>query len=167
MTAPTSRRPPARSRRRQSIAVPGALLGIGLGGFVDGIVLHQLLQWHHMISAEESPTTLLGLERNTLADGLFHAGTWLAVLAGVAMLWSRALRTGHTWAARELWGWMLVGWGGFNVADGIVNHQLLGLHHVRDDLGGPMSWDIGFLALGIALVAAGWLLRRPPQDAGM
>ena len=28
----------------------GILFGLGLGGFVDGIVLHQLLQWHHMLS---------------------------------------------------------------------------------------------------------------------
>jgi uncharacterized membrane protein len=31
---------------------PGILLGIGLGGFVDGIVLHQILQWHHMLTSE-------------------------------------------------------------------------------------------------------------------
>ncbi|MCK1539441.1 DUF2243 domain-containing protein, partial [Bradyrhizobium sp. 176] len=28
----------------------GVLLGLGLGGFFDGIVFHQLLQWHHMLS---------------------------------------------------------------------------------------------------------------------
>jgi uncharacterized membrane protein len=25
----------------------GIFLGLGLGGFFDGIVLHQILQWHH------------------------------------------------------------------------------------------------------------------------
>ncbi len=25
------------------------ILGLGLGGFFDGIVLHQILQWHHLI----------------------------------------------------------------------------------------------------------------------
>ncbi|MGD9755596.1 MAG: DUF2243 domain-containing protein, partial [Acidimicrobiia bacterium] len=29
---------------------PGLLIGIGLGGFVDGIVLHQVLQWHHLLT---------------------------------------------------------------------------------------------------------------------
>ena len=54
---------------------PGILLGIGLGGFVDGIVLHQILQWHHMLTSEGDypPTTVAGLETNTLWDGLFHA----------------------------------------------------------------------------------------------
>ena len=64
---------------------PGILLGIGLGGFVDGIVLHQLLQWHHMLISEGSypQTTVAGLETNTLWDGIFHASTWIAVAAGI------------------------------------------------------------------------------------
>jgi uncharacterized membrane protein len=28
----------------------GILFGLGLGGFFDGIVLHQILQWHHMVT---------------------------------------------------------------------------------------------------------------------
>ena len=28
----------------------GLLYGLGLGGFIDGIVLHQILQWHHMVT---------------------------------------------------------------------------------------------------------------------
>ena len=144
---------------RASIALPGALLGIGLGGFVDGIVLHQILQWHHMISAEQPTSSVLGLERNTVADGFFHAFTWVSVVVGVAMLWSRS-RAGHPASSAELGGWVLVGWGGFNLADGLVNHHLLGLHHVRDDLGGPLSWDLGFLAFGAVLVAGGYLLQR-------
>ena len=56
---------------------PGLLLGIGLGGFVDGILLHQILQWHHMLTATDRypSSTIVGLEANTLADGLFHAVT--------------------------------------------------------------------------------------------
>ena len=27
----------------------GVLLGLGLGGFFDGVVFHQLLGWHHLI----------------------------------------------------------------------------------------------------------------------
>ena len=55
---------------------------------------------------------------------------------------------------------MLVGWGVFNLVEGLVNHQLLGVHHVRDDLGAPLSWDLGFLAFGAALVVGGWALHR-------
>jgi uncharacterized membrane protein len=32
--------------------LPGLFLGIGLGGPVDGIVLHQILQWHHLLTNE-------------------------------------------------------------------------------------------------------------------
>ena len=58
------------------------MYGIGLGGFVDGIVLHQILQWHHMLSAtgDHPVTTVAGLEVNTLADGFFHVGSWLFVV---------------------------------------------------------------------------------------
>jgi uncharacterized membrane protein len=55
---------------------------------------------------------------------------------------------------------VLIGWGLFNVVEGLVNHQILGIHHVRDDLGAPVSWDIGFLVLGVLLVVAGRVLQR-------
>jgi uncharacterized membrane protein len=98
-----------------SIALPGLLLGLGLGGFVDGILLHQVLQWHHMRSGdgaggEEPLTTVGGLEANTLADGLFHTGTWLLVVAGVYMLWSRCRSQGGLRSWTQLTGLLLVGW---------------------------------------------------------
>jgi len=160
MTAPAPQ-----SVHRASYVVPGVLLGIGLGGFVDGIVLHQILQWHHMISAEESTSTVLGLERNTLGDGLFHAFSWMAVVAGVAVLWSRVRRGGPPAPAGELWGSVFAGWGLFNLVEGVVNHHVLGLHHVRDDLGAPPGWDLGFLALGAALLVGGYLLARRSDTA--
>ena len=136
--------------------VSGLLFGLGLGGFVDGIVLHQILQWHHMVSHEESMHTVAGLEVNTLADGFFHIGTWLLVLAGsIATIaaWRQG-RLAPTWSFH--FGLVLAGWGIFNVVEGLVDHQLLGVHHVRDDLGGPLSWDIAFLVLGALLIIAGW-----------
>jgi uncharacterized membrane protein len=60
-------------------------------------------------------------------------------------------------------GLVLAGWGVFNLVEGVIDHQLLGLHHVRDDLGGPLGWDLGFLALGALLVVAGALLARPAR----
>ena len=141
---------------------PGFLLGVGLGGFVDGIVLHQVLQWHHLLSDEgDFPMdTVQGLEHNTVADGLFHTVTWFVVAAGMTV-------TIHAWQRRRLappWrshvGMLLVGWGVFNLAEGVVDHQILGIHHVRDDLGGPLSWDIGFLVFGVLLVLVGLALNR-------
>jgi uncharacterized membrane protein len=151
----------AAAEAARSPRLPGILLGLGLGGFVDGIVLHQILQWHHMLSSEGSypKTTVAGLETNTLADGIFHAGTWLAVAVGLWLLWRRT--TTWTWAAsgRALLGWLVVGWGLFNLVEGIVNHGLLGIHHVREGAGvDETAWDVGFLVIGALLVVAGGLL---------
>jgi len=38
---------------RKRLVASGIYLGAGLGGFVDGIVLHQILQWHHMLTSTE------------------------------------------------------------------------------------------------------------------
>jgi uncharacterized membrane protein len=147
-------RPPTRSS--------GLLYGLGLGGFVDGIVLHQILQWHHMVSstADAPPTTLAGLEANTVADGIFHVATWGLTFAGMvtALVAWRQGRLAPSWSFH--FGLVLAGWGIFNLVEGLIDHQVLGVHHVRDDLGGPLSWDLGFLASGVLLIAGGWLLHR-------
>jgi uncharacterized membrane protein len=146
---------------------PGILLGVGLGGFVDGIVLHQILQWHHMLTSEGSypKTTVAGLETNTLWDGLFHAATWVAVAAGVWLLWRRTADWRWAVSGRALVGWMLVGWGLFNVVEGLVDHQLLGIHHVREGAGvDETAWDLAFLAFGALLVVGGRLLARSAES---
>lgn len=140
----------------------GLLFGVGLGGFVDGIVLHQLLQWHHMVSdvSRYPVDTVAGFKVNTLADGLFHVAAWIFVLLGsIAAIRSwREGRLAPSW--RFHFGLVLVGWGIFDVVEGLVDHEILGVHHVRDDLGGPLSWDIGFLVFGALLVVGGWALYR-------
>ena len=103
---------------------PGLLLGVGLGGFVDGIVLHQVLQWHHMLTStgEHPMTTVAGLEVNTLADGLFHLATWVCVAAGSALLFAawRDGRLAPPWSAHI--GLLLAGSGLFNLVEGLIDH---------------------------------------------
>ena len=159
---PEHRRARADGDRSAGLAIPAMLLGVGMGGFLDGIVLHQLLQWHHMVSAAEgyAATNLEGLEANTRWDGAFHVVTYLFVLAGVILLWRRRQREGadaRSW--RVVVGWVLLGWGVFNVIEGLVSHHLLEIHHVRP---GPnqLAYDLGFLAFGIGLLCAGWLMAR-------
>ena len=144
----------------RSFVLPSIVLGVGLGAFVDGIVLHQLLGWHHMISAVEPPTTLDALERNTVADGLFHAAAWVATLAGVVLLWRAAGMARRRAPAGLLAGGLLVGFAAFNLVEGTVNHLLLGVHHVREGAD-AFAYYAGFL-LGSALVfvLGSWLLRR-------
>jgi uncharacterized membrane protein len=151
------------------LTAPGIVLGVGLGGFVDGILLHQLLQWHHMLTSTNTDRvgipyypadTVHGLRINTLWDGVFHTFTWLMVLVGLGLLYSQVQHSrGRVWASRALWGWIVVGWGVFNLVEGIVDHQVLGIHHVRTGHH-QTAWDVSFLVLGALLVAAGWLLQR-------
>jgi uncharacterized membrane protein len=141
---------------------PGLLMGVGFGGFVDGIVLHQIVQWHHMLTSTSGnpANTVAGLEVNTLADGVFHAATWLLLLLGVSLS-VRAWQTGKLappWRAHI--GLLLLGWGLFNLLEGVIDHQILGIHHVRDDLGAPIAWDVGFLVFGALLVLGGFALAR-------
>jgi uncharacterized membrane protein len=142
------------------------LMGIGLGGFVDGIVLHQILQWHHMLTGDtggQPSTTVAGLEANTLADGLFHVATWICVAVATTMLVRAWQRGGLAPPWRTHFGLLLAGWGAFNVVEGLIDHEILGLHHVRDDIGAPLGWDLAFLAFGLALVVGGLLLSRRPR----
>jgi uncharacterized membrane protein len=148
------------------------MLGIGLGGFVDGIVLHQILQWHHMLTSAGYPAdSVPNLVLNTLFDGLFHAATWIGTAVGLLLL-HRAVRGGAVWSGYRLLGGMAIGWGGFNLVEGIVDHHLLGIHHVREAAANRLAWDLGFLALGAVLVGVGVALARrdsalpagPPGD---
>ena len=110
----------------------GILFGLGLGGFFDGIVLHQVLQWHHMLSSWYPINSIANLELNTLWDGIFHSSTYIFVVAGLFILWRHAHRRHLYWSNKLLVGTIMIGFGGFNVVEGLVNHQLLGLHHVNE-----------------------------------
>jgi uncharacterized membrane protein len=157
--AGTTQRTEAAPADRPSVGVAGILLGIGFGGFFDGILLHQILQWHHMLTAtgDHPATTVAGLEDNTLADGLFHALTFIAALTGLAVLW-KAVRRGAVLAGRHLLGLMLAGWGLFNLVEGVVDHQVLTVHHVNPD--NVVLWDTLFLVLGAVLLVGGLALAR-------
>jgi uncharacterized membrane protein len=142
----------------------GVLLGLGIGGFFDGIVMHQLLQWHHMLSsAGYPPDSVENLQVNTFWDGLFHTLTYIFVAIGLAVFWRHARSSAHArWSTKLLVGSLLIGWGVFNVVEGIVNHHMLGIHHVNETV--PQSqwlvWDLGFLAWGAAMLVAGAYLVR-------
>ncbi len=141
----------------------GILLGLGLGGFFDGIVLHQILQWHHMAtSAGYPPDSVENLQLNTLLDGLFHTATYLFLLGGLVLLWRAARQPHALWSARAFLGTILMGFGLFNLCEGVVNHQILGIHHVNETV--PRSqwiwWDMAFLIWGAAMLFGGWTLWR-------
>jgi len=144
----------------------GILLGTGMGGFVDGIALHQILQWHNMLSSVRPPTDLVSMKYNMVWDGLFHAFTWIMVGLGVWRLWVAGKRPDVAWSARTFVGSLLLGWGLFNFVEGMIDHQILGLHHVHPGAG-QLTWDLGFLAFGLVEIVAGWSTIRAARIAAM
>jgi uncharacterized membrane protein len=143
----------------------GVLFGVGLGGFFDGIVLHQVLQWHHMLSSWYPINSIENLELNTFWDGIFHSSTYLFVVAGLFILWRAAQRRHLFWSSKLLLGTMLIGFGAFNVVEGLIDHQLLGVHHVKETAAREawIYWDVGFLLWGAVMLIGGWLLLATEQ----
>ncbi len=144
---------------RGALIAAGTLLGIGLGGFIDGILFHQILQWHNMLSSRVSPTDLVAIKYNMVWDGLFHAFTWIMTSVGLALLWRAGQRPDVPWSTRTFVGSLSLGWGLFNVVEGIIDHQWLGIHHVHPGAH-QIAWDIGFLLFGATLTLTGWALIR-------
>jgi uncharacterized membrane protein len=151
MTSVPDGRPTSRS--------PGILLGLGLGGFLDGILLHQIIHWHNMGSAKLPPVTLEALRQNMRWDGFFHAAVWLLTVAGVYLLVRDGRQGNPLPTARVLTGQLLLGWGIFNLVEGTIDHLILGIHHVRDLPVHVPLYDWIFLLLGgIGFVLAGYVI---------
>ncbi len=115
----------------------GVLIGIGVAGFIDETVFHQLLHWHHFYD-KSTPTAGL------VSDGFFHAASWLCIVAGIFLF--ADLQRRHATVPKRVWAGALLGWGGFQVYDGLVQHKVLGLHQIRygvDLLPYDLGWDIG------------------------
>lgn len=139
----------------------GLLLGLGIGGFIDGIALHQIAQWHNMLSARVRPDSMQTMMINMSADGWFHAAVLLLTLAGLFTLYAAARRGEAFPPVRWFIGLLVGGWGLFNLVEGVINHHLLQLHHVRDLPVHVPAYDYAFLLIaGISLIGLGWLLTR-------
>ena len=132
--------------------------GVGTGALVDGFILHQVLQWHHLVSGVQPADSVVGLEWNTTADGLFHVGAVLVVVAGVVLLWRAALSAEPGWDRYALGG-TLIGWGAFHIVDEIVFHLALDLHHIRM-VDNYLLYDAAFTAAGVVLAGLGVAVVR-------
>ena len=139
---------------RRPLIAAATLLGIGLGGFVDGIVFHQILQTHQMLTGQLPPTSVWNIEINMFWDGLFHAFTWAATMTGMALLWQAGKRPEVPWSTRTFVGGQAFGWGLFNLVEGIIDHHILHIHHVTETEN-HLVWDLAFLASGVVLIGLG------------
>ena len=135
---------PPTARRSRSLW-SGILVGLGVAGFVDETVFHQLLHWHHFY---DKGTPDAGL----VSDGLFHAVSWVAIVAGLFLF--ADLRRRDDWLLGTWWGGLLLGLGGFQLYDGIVQHKLLRLHQIRYGVD-LTPYDIAWNVIALVLVVAG------------
>lgn len=140
---------------------PAALLGIALGGFFDGILLHQILQWHHLLS---NVNAVQDMRMQIMADGIFHMLMYVIAAIALVKLWRARAATSQAGAGSTLGGYALLGFGMWHIADSLLSHWLLGIHRVRDSAPNPLVWDLlWFFIFGVLPILAGWLVLRKPQ----
>ncbi|MNK10612.1 hypothetical protein D3C87_286390 [compost metagenome] len=155
---------PAAPRRLRRASL---LLGFAMGGFFDGILLHQILQWHHLLSGVQ--TAALGsLAAQVAADGVFHAIMYVIAAVGLIELF-RARPAMAAPAARPRWGLFWIGFGVWHIVDALLSHWITGIHRVKMDSDIPLAWDIGWvLVFGLVPLLYGWRTRngRPPRSDG-
>ena len=141
------------------LVTAGVVIGIGMGGFVDGILFHQILQLHNMLSNRVLRDSLVNEQINMVWDGFFHAFTWTAVAVGIALFWRATTRPGVLLSGKAFFGAILCGWGLFNLVEGTIDHEILQIHHVYQN-GNHLLWDMVFLAAGAVLMVVGWSMIR-------
>jgi len=146
----------ARLNRRETGAVA---LGFSLGGFFDGILLHQILQWHHLLSGLAQAR--LDIRVLILTDGLFHGLMYVVAIIGLYLLWTSPAPTLPS-KNEPLLVRAMIGFGIWHIIDAVLSHWILGIHRVRMDVGQPLLWDLAWLAVfGLLPLATGnYLMRR-------
>jgi uncharacterized membrane protein len=102
---------------------------------------------------------------NMTWDGLFHALTWIVTLVGILQLRSAAYARDPIPSVQAFTGQLILGWGIFNLVEGVIDHQILGLHNVRE-VPNATVYNLTFLAVGgVLFILLGWLLMRAGSRA--
>jgi uncharacterized membrane protein len=141
-----------------------AVLGFAFGGFFDGILLHQVLQWHHFLSLVAGEP-FQHIEVQILADGLFHLAIWVIAFGALVLLWRRGQDRP---ADRLLLAWSVLGFSIWQFFDVVLVHWVIGIHRTRVGVSNPLLWDLGWLAaFGLTTLIIGlWLLTRSEWNGG-
>jgi uncharacterized membrane protein len=145
-------------KENKNLFIAGLILGLGLLGAIDGIVFHQLLQWHHMILSDN-------IQLEIFTDGLFTALFSAKLLWGGVKIFQDARKNqlGSSW--RIFLGGIFIGGGAFNLVEGIIDHHILQVHRVKPLAENPLMYDLAFLAIGALLVVIGFMIKRLEPDA--
>lgn len=148
---------------RRALLAAG-VFGFGFSGLIDVLVLHYVLQWHHLLAGIYSMDTLGGLRANILADGVFSIAMLIIMGVGAGLLWRSERRTAVPLAVRPLAGAAVIGLGAFDAFDAVVDHALLGLHQPVGAGGRPLSlggeYNPHWIAVSLLSIAAGYYVYR-------
>ena len=151
-----------RERAMRRAVIGAGVLGFGFSGLVDVLVLHHVLQLHHLVSNVYPPTTLAGLRTNLVADGLFSLAMVVSAGVGAGLAWRAERRTSVPLPVRPLTGAAVVGLGVFDLFDVLVNHVLLGLHHATR---GPGYYDPHWVVVSLLIIGGGAYVYRTSSTA--
>ena len=150
------------------LTAAATVLGIGIGGFIDGILFHQILQWHEMISNKIPPVNYISKSVNMFWDGIFHAFTLGVTITGVVVLWKVLKRDNIDTSGNLLVGGFMMGFGLFNLLEGIADHEILKLHNVREVTPDKEVWNLTFLGISVVLIILGLIIaKQKKQDDGL
>lgn len=139
--------------KRRRLRAGSIMLGIGLVASFDGIVFHQLLQWHSVYMDTHR-------QGQIISDGVFHTFAVVMLAAGAVFLWRAGRPKDIDSGRRLLVSGILLGGGGFNVIEGVINHHILQIHHVKPGDPNELLYDLLFLASGVLLYSIGMYLSR-------
>jgi len=146
----------------------GSCIGLALAGFFDGILLHQILQWHSLLSSLNGET-FQDLRFRILTDGLFHAVMYAVGATGLWLLWRARDQFDSPDSGRRFASTLFIGFGVWHLLDAVLNHWILGLHHIKENSGNWLAWDLAFFSLGLVCVGLGLFLhyRKPRNGSGI
>ena len=137
--------------------VAAGIVGFGFSGLIDVLLLHLVLQWHHLLSGLYPQTSMSGLRINILADGLFSIAMVVIMGIGGGLLWRSERRAANPLPVRPLAGALLVGLGAFDLYDALVDHILLGLHQPLSQGG---AYNPHWIVVSLLFIGAGWYIYR-------
>jgi uncharacterized membrane protein len=132
----------------KNLFISAFILGLGFMGSLDGIVFHQFLQWHHVIDN-------LNHKIELFSDGVFNLLVTLLLVFACIKIFRDALNNRIRFSWRIFIGSIIIGAGAFNLSEGLIDHQILGLHHVRSNSPNWLIYDISYLISGVLLIVIG------------
>ena len=128
-------------------------------GAMDGIIFHQLLQWHSVVMETNRSGQII-------SDGIFHFSVTIALVTGGFILWLAGNPSDQNQGIKQVFSLFLIGTGLFNLIEGVINHHILQIHRVKPGDPNALSYDIAFLLIGVILFLIGVFMKKSADQYG-